>query len=317
MKSLSWYKWDFLICFCNKHVSRWTSLWNKETWTLPHTNTMFMLQSTNRRLCVCVCVLVGVNKSGGTKAHGSRSALKGCSQNRSCQFSWGTAHCPPIKKVPVCWNKTDRLNEPKIHLIIAEDMWHVGNKTNCHKNIVSVFTLSLYVNLTWPVDEVTVGQSSDLHPLQEEHGGSDVRLHNMWTYLDRKLSVLGVQTKTLAYRAERCVSDRTAAGNWQPEIDIQVFSNSLTPHLLDPPAVCDSWLDLCWLAEWWLSLFWSWGCKPVTASQCVDYIHLLKYLLPLHYMSEANIGRFLHYICVTVIVTLQMKILRAKHISSS
>ncbi len=84
-----------------------------------------------------------------------------------------------------------------------------------------MFILSLYVNLTWPVDEVTVAQSSDLHPLQEEHSGRDVRLHNMWTYLDRKLSVLGVQTKTLAYRTERFVLNRTAAGNWQRDIYIQ------------------------------------------------------------------------------------------------
>lgn len=49
----------------------------------------------------CGCALwvyVGVNKSEGTEAHGSRSALKGCSQNRSCQHTWGTAHRPPTKK---------------------------------------------------------------------------------------------------------------------------------------------------------------------------------------------------------------------------
>lgn len=43
-----------------------------------------------------------------------------------------------------------------------------------------MFTLSLHVNVTWPVDKVTVSQSSNLHPLQEEHSGSDVRLYNMW-----------------------------------------------------------------------------------------------------------------------------------------
>lgn len=193
---------------------------HSETKRHGHSHTWTLCLCSNQLMGGCVCVLVGVNKSGGTKAHGSRSALKGCSQNRSCQFSWGTAHCPPIKKVPVCWDKTDRLTEPQIHLIIAEDMWNRGNKTNCHKNILSVFILSLYVNLTWPVDEVTVAQSSDLHPLQEEHGRSDVRFHNMWTYLDRKLSVLGIQTKTLAYRTERSVLDRTAAGNWQWEIYI-------------------------------------------------------------------------------------------------
>ena len=63
--------------------------------------------------------------------------------------------------------------------------------------------LSLYVNLTWPVDEVTVTQSCNLHPLQKEHGGSGVRLCNVRAYLDRKLSVLRIQTETLAYRKER------------------------------------------------------------------------------------------------------------------
>lgn len=58
--------------------------------------------------------------------------------------------------------------------------------------------LLLVLNLTRPVDEVTVAQAGDLHPLQEEHRGRDVRLHNMWPSLRRKPSVLWVQTKALA-----------------------------------------------------------------------------------------------------------------------
>lgn len=83
--------------------------------------------------------------------------------------------------------------------------------------------MSLYVNLTWSVDEVTVAQPSDFHPLQKEHGGSDVRLSNVRAYLSRKLSVLGVQTKTLAYRKKRSFLDRTAAGNMQLEIYITTY----------------------------------------------------------------------------------------------
>lgn len=54
--------------------------------------------------------------------------------------------------------------------------------------------------MTRPVDEVAA-----LHPLQEEHRGRDAPLLNMWACLQRKPSVLRVQTKTLAYMQERCV----------------------------------------------------------------------------------------------------------------
>lgn len=49
-----------------------------------------------------------------------------------------------------------------------------------------------------------------------------------------------------------------------------VTEPSLTSYLLDLPVVYDSLLELCWLAEWQLSLSWSWGYTPVTAEQSVS-----------------------------------------------
>lgn len=66
-------------------------------------------------VCVCVCVvLVGVNKSGGTKAHRSRSALKSMLAEQELSVLLRHGSLPPNKKktkkqkVPVCWNKRGR-----------------------------------------------------------------------------------------------------------------------------------------------------------------------------------------------------------------
>lgn len=55
----------------------------------------------------------------------------------------------------------------------------------------------LRVSLTWPIDEITVPQPSDFHPLQKKHRGSDVRLQDVRHILNRKRHVLQVQTETL------------------------------------------------------------------------------------------------------------------------
>lgn len=50
---------------------------------------------------------------------------------------------------------------------------HVKFIMSRQKHVVHVFVLSLPINPTWPVDEVTVVKSSYFQSLQEEHSGSD------------------------------------------------------------------------------------------------------------------------------------------------
>lgn len=50
---------------------------------------------------------------------------------------------------------------------------------------------------TWPVDKVTAAQTANVHPLQEEHRGCDVRLKDVGACLTGQGCVLWVQTKTL------------------------------------------------------------------------------------------------------------------------
>lgn len=59
-----------------------------------------------------------------------------------------------------------------------------------------------FTNPTWSVYEVTVTHPRDVHPLEEQHSGGDVRLHNMRANLCRKLSIIWIQTKTFPYGTE-------------------------------------------------------------------------------------------------------------------
>lgn len=126
-------------------------------------------------------MLEGACKSVQTKAHGRRSALKGCARRTGAV---GSAETRPTalqlkkKKNPVCRIK-------RVGVYIQQEFW---------------LTMS-YMNPTWSVNEVAVTHPGDLHPLEEEHGGGDVRLHNLGASLSRKLSILWVQTKTLPYGA--------------------------------------------------------------------------------------------------------------------
>lgn len=70
---------------------------------------------------------------------------------------------------------------------------------------------SVRASPTWPVCEVAAAEADDLHPLEEEHGGRDVRVQDMRPRLGRKWSVLRVQTETLALcvQKERDSSHKT------------------------------------------------------------------------------------------------------------
>lgn len=57
--------------------------------------------------------------------------------------------------------------------------------------------LWLRVCLTWPIDEITVTQPSNFHPLEKKHSGSDVRLKDVRHILNWRGCILQVQTETL------------------------------------------------------------------------------------------------------------------------
>lgn len=132
---------------------------------------------------------------------------------------------------------------------------HVKFIMSRQKPIVHVVVLSL--SPTWPVDEVTVVKSGYFQPLQEEHSGSDGWLQNIRLCLCGKLSVLWVQTETLSCSTQHIIVETVAEKPNKDHVD---------PHPLDLSAVCDLQLDLHWLAELWLNLSWSWGCKPKTGN---------------------------------------------------
>lgn len=223
---------------------------------------------------VCVFGLVGVNKSGGTKANGSRSALKRMLAEQELSVQPSTAHCPPIKKVPVCWNKRA---EAKIHLIITEDTGNLGNKTNC-KNIFHLH----FVTLHNPHPACRWSHSDAVRRSPSSSG----RAQWKWCQTPRYAGVSRQEAACpLGTDRNTCLQDRKILFKQDCNREtgrLRFTSNTprctrLTSHLSDLPAVCDSWLGLCWLAEWWLSLFWSWGCTPGTASVCwLDYTQWLN-----------------------------------------
>lgn len=130
-------------------------------------------------MCVRVCVFVAEQmwveqrlvEAGQLSAH-MRHGSPPTDNKRSC---------PPAQK-----GKTDRL----------------GTRIQSVTHRISVGRVCAPPP-TWPVREVAAAEAGDLHPLEEEHGGSDVRVHDMRPRLGRKWSVLRVQTETLA-----CVSEK-------------------------------------------------------------------------------------------------------------
>lgn len=52
---------------------------------------------------------------------------------------------------------------------------------------------------TWPVHEITLAEAGDLGPFQEQDRGRKVGLQDLWTVLQRKLTVFWVQAETFPY----------------------------------------------------------------------------------------------------------------------
>lgn len=122
-----------------------------------------------RRLCVCVCVFVA--EQMWVEQRLMEAGQLSAHMRHGSPPTDNKRSCPPAQK-----GKTDRLGT-RIQPVRAAP--------------------------TWPVRKVAAAEAGDLHPLEEEHGGSDVRVHDMRPRLGRKWSVLRVQTETLA-----CVSEK-------------------------------------------------------------------------------------------------------------
>lgn len=166
-----------------------------------------------------VCVFAGVNKSGKQSTRKQVSLKRMLAeQELSVRLSHGSLLINTKSSV-----RSDKGNgnETKKRTLISDQMFQtLGNNSHTakangyynsdlrhrHKSLISRFSkmcqkfgLFSFRNLTWPVDEVTVAQSGDFHSLQKQHSGRDVRFHNMRLCLRRKLSLLWVQTETLAW----------------------------------------------------------------------------------------------------------------------